>query len=375
MKIAILGFGTVGSGVYKIMETKAKGSVKRILDMPENKDKLPIITSDINDILNDDEISLVVETMGGIHPAYEFIIQCMLHKKHVVSANKAVIASYLQEFLNTANNNQVSFFFEASVGGGIPWIASLLKAKRIDCITSFYGIFNGTSNFILDEMYQNNRDFKEVLKIAQDLGYAEKDPSADIDGYDVANKVAISSAIAFETITPVKDIICVGIRNITKEDITYFKKQHLCVKYIGEGNRLYDSYSVSVLPTLFDEKSIEANITKNFNIATLHGESIGDLKFYGQGAGQMPTANAIVQDILDIQNQVKQHISCANNLTLDQTLFTHQYIIRTKHLNSLLVTRKDEHYHYTDFISLDAAIKLYQKALQKDPNAILFKIA
>ncbi|NBK97314.1 MAG: homoserine dehydrogenase, partial [Erysipelotrichia bacterium] len=246
MNVAILGFGTIGSGVYEIIKNYHSSflndvHVTRVLDLPQNKDKLDIITSDINDIVKDPSIDLVVETLGGLHPAYEFIMAALQNKKHVVSANKAVVAAYLQEFITEAKKQGVHFLFEASVGGGIPWLASLQKARRVDNIDFFYGIFNGTSNFILDHMYMYDKDFNDALKLAQDLGYAEANPSADIDGYDVQNKVVISSALAFDTYIDMKQFPCFSMAKISIDDIHYLKAQGKSVKYIGEA-QLLDGY-------------------------------------------------------------------------------------------------------------------------------------
>ena len=200
MKIAILGFGTVGSGVYDIIANSTTSELKNIevkSVFARSRDKMPLATNDINEILNDKEISLVVECLGGLTPAYEFIKKSLEHKKHVVTANKAVAAKYLNEFIALAKKNNVKFLFEASVGGGIPWLAGLEKAGRVDKINRIYGIFNGTSNYILDNMYRNNQEFDSTLKTAQNLGYAEADPSADIDGGDVVNKIILSNALGF----------------------------------------------------------------------------------------------------------------------------------------------------------------------------------
>lgn len=334
MKIAILGFGTIGSGVYEVITKGSKKtkelSVLKVLDLPTNKDKLPIITCDINDITSNEDIDLVVETMGGIHPAYEYICACLKAKKHVVTANKAVVAKHLKDFIDLANENNVNFMFEASVGGGIPWLASITKASRIDDINRFYAIFNGTSNFILDHMSSSEKDFDEALGLAQELGYAEANPSADIDGYDVQNKVVISSNLAFASSVDMDDFTVFSMRNICIDDIHYLKEKGYGVKYIGEAQRINHEYEVFVMPNIFMTDSIEANIKTNFNIATLQGETIGDLKFYGQGAGKLATANAIIQDIFDIK------MGCSNiiisedcKLSHSDKLSSNQFIIRT----------------------------------------------
>lgn len=383
MKIAILGFGTIGSGVYEIIEAHQSKALQdmeviKVLDLPQNKDKLAIITSDINDILNDDSIDCVVETMGGIHPAYEFITQALQHKKHVVTANKAVVAAYLPTFTKLANENKVRFLFEASTGGGIPWIASLQKAKRIDAITSFYGIFNGTSNYILDAMYHQERDFDDVLLEAQKLGYAEADPSADIDGYDVQNKVLISSAIAFNTMIDRDAFPCFGIRNLMKTDMDYLKSKNLSLKYIGAALCDDNSYEAYVMPTIFTSYDVEANISSNFNIATLYGETIGPLKFYGQGAGKLPTANAIIQDILDIASEVScEELNFTNTLTY-QPKQLNQYVLRSKkNIVSVHVDREEKFqeviYTHTKPMRANALVALV-KAIEDD-TILVMKVA
>lgn len=333
MKIAILGYGTIGSGVYEIIQKyKAKYSydlkVVKIFDLPQNEDKLDIITSNIDDIINDPEIDCVVETLGGLHPTYEFICSALKNGKHVVTANKAVTAAYMMEFITLAKENDVRFLFEATTAGGIPWLASLNKAKRVDCITHFYGIFNGTSNYILDAMTSYGKDFDNVLKKTQKLGYAEADPSADIDGYDVQNKIVISSAIAFDATVDMKDFLCFGIRNIKKEDIHYFKEKNSTIKYIGEAIQHQDTYEAFVMPYIFDNHQVEANVRLNFNMATLFGNSIKSLKFYGQGAGKLPTANAIVQDIIDIQTTQTAYEINTNRVLKYQAKQKNAYVIR-----------------------------------------------
>ncbi|WP_371025414.1 homoserine dehydrogenase (plasmid) [Paraclostridium ghonii] len=386
MNIAILGFGTVGSGVYEIIKNNKSSflndiNVTKILDLPHNKNGMDIITSDINDILNDNTIDLVVETIGGLHPAYEYIMSALLSKKHVVTANKAVVAAYLNEFVEVSRNNGVKFLFEASAGGGIPWLASLQKARRIDDINLFYGIFNGTSNFILDHMYKNNQDFSEVLKMAQDLGYAEADPSADIDGYDVANKVVISFALAFDNYINIKDFPCFSIAKVTIDDIHYLKEKKKAIKYIGEAALLDGCYEAFVMPNIFDSTTQEANVPTNFNLITLHGETIGDLKFFGQGAGKLPTANAIIQDILDIKSQcIECDAKVDKGMPYCDTLFANRFMIRSKYLiKSENIEKIDEYkgnyYLYTSALKTKEFMELMETVLEKDKNAFVAKVA
>lgn len=386
MNVAILGFGTIGSGVYEIITNRKSDVLKntqvvKVLDLPRNKDKLDIIVCDIKDIVEDDNVDLVVETMGGLHPAYEFIMEAFKHKKHVVTANKAVVAAYLDEFLQAAHDNGVKFLFEASVGGGIPWLASISKARRIDNINYFYGIFNGTTNFILDYMNTQNKSFDEALKLAQQLGYAEANPSADIDGYDVSNKVVISSALSFDTYINMKEFPCYSMSKITFEDIEYLKAHGQMIKYIGEAKLQDNEYEAFVMPNIFAANSVEANIPTNFNIVTLNGNTIGDLKFYGQGAGMLPTANAIIQDIIDIQEDVKRAtINVDTKTTYNNTLFDNQFLLRSVNkVESDLIESVEEfkgtYYMLTKAIKTNAFVELASSVLENDENALIAKVA
>ena len=326
MKIAILGFGTVGSGVYEISKTSKNIEVKKVLE--KDLTKIDIATDNYDEIINDKEIELVVECMGGLHPAHEFIIKALQNKKHVVSANKAVIAKYFDEFLKVAQENNVDFRFEASVGGGIPCLAGIQKIRRVENIDKFYGIFNGTSNFILDNMYRFENEFFTTLKTAQELGYAEADPSADIDGYDVTNKVIISFALAYDGFIK-NEFPCFTLRNITKEDILYFKKQGFIAKYIGEAITKDNLYEASVMLNLFPVNALEGNVLSNYNIVTVKSYTMGEVKFYGQGAGKLPTANAIVQDIFDIIDNINYHkANIEKEYKYSSNLLKHKYVLR-----------------------------------------------
>ncbi|WP_338946072.1 homoserine dehydrogenase [Fusobacterium pseudoperiodonticum] len=362
MKIAILGFGTVGSGVYEIAKNLKNIEVKKVLEKDLNK--INIATDNYDEIINDKEIELVVECMGGLHPAYEFIMQALKSKKSVVSANKAVIAKYLDEFLQAAKENNVEFRFEASVGGGIPCLAGIQKIRRVENIDKFYGIFNGTSNFILDNMYRFENEFFTTLKTAQELGYAEADPSADIDGYDVTNKVIISSALAYDGFIK-NEFPCFTMRNITKEDILYFKKKGLIAKYIGEATTVGDEYEASVMLNLFPTNALEGNVLSNYNIVTVQSHTMGEVKFYGQGAGKLPTANAIIQDILDIQANISFNpISIEKKYSYSAKLFKHRYVVRSNEelKGEFDKIEKDGNnfYHYTKEITQVDLLKVIE---------------
>jgi len=274
----------------------------------------------------------VVEAIGGIEPAHEYILAALNHGKHVITANKAVIAIYLKEFTDAAEANNVKFYFEASVGGGIPWIQGLEKALRIDNVNSISGIFNGTSNFILDQMSRNGESFVQVLKKAQALGYAEADPSADIDGYDIANKLCISADIAYNIdIKDHQNLPIFGIRNITCSDIKYFQQKGFAVKLIGRTRQSGNKFDYVVEPTLFLNRTLEANTPDNYNLISLNGDTIGKLDFFGQGAGMLPTANAVIQDILDIKER-KGHLKREFDKKMDYCpeLTKGDYLVRSK---------------------------------------------
>ena len=360
MKIAILGFGTVGSGVYEIAKTLKNIEVKKVLE--KDLSKINIATDNYDEIINDKEIELVVECMGGLHPAYEFIMQALKSKKSVVSANKAVIAKYLDEFLQAAKENNVEFRFEASVGGGIPCLAGIQKVRRVENIDKFYGIFNGTSNFILDNMYRFENEFDSTLKTAQELGYAEADPSADIDGYDVTNKVIISFALAYDGFIK-NEFPCFTMRNITKEDILYFKKNGYIAKYIGEATTVGNEYEASVMLNLFPTNALEGNVLSNYNIVTVQSYTMGEVKFYGQGAGKLPTANAIIQDILDIQANISFNpISIEKKYSYSAKLFKHRYVLRSneelKGEFDKIEKDRNNFYHYTKEITQADLLKV-----------------
>ena len=381
MKIAILGYGTVGSGVYDIItngkpQELKKIEVKRVF--ARSRDKMPLATDDINEIINDEEILVVVECLGGINPAYEFIKKSLESKKHVVTANKAVAAKYLDEFVELAEKNGVKFIFEASVGGGIPWLVNLERTRRVDEVKRVYGIFNGTSNFILDNMYRNNEEFESTLKTAQDLGYAEADPSADIDGGDVVNKIILSNALAFDIhVDP--DFPTYSMRNITKNDIDYLKQYDLAVKYIGETNVADGKYETSVMLSIFGKESQEAAVPLNNNIITLDGSFIGELKFYGQGAGKLPTGNAIVQDIVDInEGAARVDVVINNNLTYTEELTRRKYLVRssvklTGNLIESIEEYKGNFYVKTKEISLKQLSELVEEVKYKDSKYVVAK--
>lgn len=328
MRIALLGYGTVGRGVDDIVRTRVpEVEVARILELPDRLTEARM-TSDYASIVQDSSIELVVECMGGIEPAHEFICRALEAGKHVVTSNKAVVAAHFAEFAQLAEKNGVSFLIEASVGGGIPWIAGIHKARRIDEISSFSGIMNGTTNYIIESMRREELDFDVALGRAQELGYAERDPSADIFGIDVANKTIISACVAFD-VDCVRDLPVTGIRTLTKSDLRILASRGLTVKLFGRGICKDGRYAVSVEPVAIPVASMEAAVPSNFNLVSLEGFTVGPLKFYGQGAGSLPTGNAIVQDVIDVAHGRVEHYDFSRGLVYDPTLLQGDYLIRS----------------------------------------------
>lgn len=329
MKIAVLGYGTVGKGVDRIISERVRGvEVSRILELPDRLTD-PRMTSDYAEIVEDDDIEVVVECMGGLEPAHTFILDALAKGKSVITSNKAVVAAYFDEFVRQANATEASLLIEASVGGGIPWISSIEKVRRIDEVTSFSGIMNGTTNFIVDAMVKEDADFDQVLAEAQALGYAERDPSADVDGVDVRNKTIITVGVAFDTACE-KDIPTTGIRTLTKGDLDALRALGRGVKLLGRGVQREGGYAAAVEPVAVPIESLEANVPSNFNLISLDATTVGPLKFYGQGAGMLPTGNAMVQDVLDFAAGRRPRYDFSRGLAWRPELLTSDYVFRTR---------------------------------------------
>ncbi len=310
-KIAIIGFGVVGSGVYEVIRTNAAdinknsgteldiGYILDIRDFSSHKES-KLFVNDINDILSDSEVEIVVETMGGLEPANTFTRRCLEAGKSVVSSNKELVATYGDELFQIAKEHNCKYMYEAAVGGGIPIIrplANCLAANRVDMVA---GILNGTTNYILTRMFKDNASFESALKEAQEKGYAEKDPTADVEGLDTGKKICIlSSMINGEKINH-EDVYTEGITKITAADTEYAAKFGYVIKLIGMCKRIEDKFAVIVAPMLVDIDSPLAGIDDVFNGIMVTGNMLGDALFYGRGAGKLPTASAVVADIIDI---------------------------------------------------------------------------
>lgn len=305
MKVGLLGYGVVGKGTADIIDAKASAElqnieIKQILvkDLSEGND--PRLTVNPEEILEDDEIDVIVECMGGLEPAHSIAARALSKGKGFVTSNKKMYATFQQELQELAVSYGGRTAYEACVGGGIPWIHEIRHTRRIDEISSFRGIFNGTTNYILSNMTDTGAEFEVMLKEAQALGYAERNPSDDIDGFDVRYKVCISLASCFDVIVSPEDIPAFGIRNIKAEDIAYAKSQHKVIKLIGSGALNNGSVNAAVRPMMLDELDLMSNVPGNFNHIELNSASLGRAGFFGQGAGSKPTAHAVVQDIIDM---------------------------------------------------------------------------
>ncbi len=320
MIVACLGYGVVGKGVVEILQNDCRFQVKKILVKEAKECILPQCTTDFNEILEDDEIDAVVEMMGGIDFAYFCIKNAMLKKKHVVTSNKAVVAAHYQELLELAEKQSVHFRFEAAVGGGIPWIHTLLQQVRFREIEKIEGIFNGTTNYIFDQMHSTHQNYPQILKEAQDLGYAEADPSADVDGADALRKLMISTSIAFKSVTDIHSFHSYSMRNVQLKDILYFESKGLRCRYYARCIKKDQRYFGSVEPAVFDEASLPASIKTNNNLTVLSQTTLGSLSLIGQGAGRYPTANAVVQDIADILENRNSAIEYSNILKSDDEM-------------------------------------------------------
>lgn len=329
MTMAILGFGVVGSGAYEVL-TKAGYTVKRVLDMRPHEELGDILTSNFDDILKDDEIRIVAEAIGGLQTAYSFASAALAAGKHVVSSNKNLMCHYYKELHELAKENGVTIRFTSSAGGGIPWLYNLKRCVRCDSITKIMGIMNGTTNFILDEMIRDNRKFADALAEAQRLGYAEADPSEDIDGNDVARKTALSANLAFNTVVDEKDIPMFSLRHFKKKDLEYIESHFgKTVRFLGYGIKNENSISAFVEPTLLSKDSLEANVNQNNNMISLFGDTVGRLSFYGQGAGKYPTGIALAQDMIDIAKGDTALSYAPEILPVDNSAIKRKYFIRT----------------------------------------------
>jgi homoserine dehydrogenase len=300
MRIGLLGFGTVGKGVYELTKARADMEVVRVLCRREITLPDAQVTHDFNDILNDTTIDTVVEAIGGLHPAWDYVKAAIKAGKNVVTANKALVATFYDELIPLIEEKGVYFRCTASVGGGIGWLSELERVRRCEGIKQVGGIMNGTCNYILDSMTQWGLSYEAALANAQMLGYAEADPSTDVDGIDTWHKLIVSANIAYGVSLDTSGIPAAGISRITKEDVDNFREHNLVCKLVSFSRKHKNGlYCAWVQPTLFPQGEPEAAVPVNYNHITLAGTISGRQSFFGQGAGRWPTAYNVVQDLVD----------------------------------------------------------------------------
>lgn len=319
IKAAVMGYGTIGSGVVEVLNTNRESIAKRSGDEIEVKYVLdlrdfpgdPIADKVVHDyqvIVNDPEVQVVVETMGGVEPAYTFVKAMLEAGKHVTTSNKALVADKGAELIALAREKQVNFLFEASVGGGIPIIRPLNSCLTADEIEEITGILNGTTNYMMTKMSHDGSEFEDVLKDAQDKGYAEKDPSADIEGYDACRKIAILTSLVCGQQVDFNDIHTEGITKVSAADIKYAKKMGRAIKLLASSKKTSGGYTAMVAPFMISPEHPLYNVNDVFNAIFVHGNVLGDAMFYGSGAGKLPTASAVVADMVDIAKHLNENI-------------------------------------------------------------------
>lgn len=334
IQVALLGLGTVGTGICKVLESQQKEmlpklgvevEIKKILvrNLQKAAAKLKdasVLTNDWQEIAADDSIDIVIEVMGGIEPARTYILEALRAGKNVITANKDLVAEDGKTLMDAAKEAGKDFFFEAAVAGGIPIIRVLKQSLEANRISEIVGIVNGTTNFILTKMAEDGMEFSEALKLAQELGYAEADPTADVEGYDAARKIAILASIAFNSRVLFRDVHVGGITQVSARDIRYAKEMDCQVKLLGIARSAGESIEVSVYPTLISSRHPLASVNDSFNAVYVKGDAVGETMFYGRGAGELPTASAVVGDLFDTVKNIRYdctgHVNCTCYKTL-----------------------------------------------------------
>ena len=348
IKAALLGAGTVGGGVYKLVERRAAEmpdkvgaelKITKVLvkNLQKKREGIPseVLTDDWEGIIHDPEISIVIELMGGVEPARTYILQALEAGKNVVTANKDLLAEHGQELMEAAERNHCDICFEAAVGGGIPIIRPLKECLAGNEITEVMGIVNGTTNYILTKMTQEGWDFDDALKEAQRLGFAEADPTADVEGLDAGRKMAILASIAFHSRVTFKDVDVKGITKITAKDIQYAKEFGYTLKLLGVARNEEGKMEVGVSPMMIPSTHPLANVNDSFNAVFVHGDAVDDAMFQGRGAGEFPTASAVVGDLISVARDMQYDCcgrigcSCYKNLSMKPAgEARHKYFLR-----------------------------------------------
>ena len=365
MKIGLLGFGVVGRGVYDILAERKDISVGTVLCRRDLGKLTARTTRDMDEIIADPEIDTVVEVMGGLHPAFEYVSAALKAGKNVVTSNKHLLCHYYEELNQLAKEHGAVLRGTAAVGGGIPWLVNLERAARVDKISKLSGIMNGTTNYIMDAMNKSDVDFADVLKKAQELGYAEVDPSADIDGWDIQRKLIISAGVAFGVCLQEEDVPVFG----------RFQARWLTCKLIASAEKLADSVAAYVEPKLLGADALEAAVPANFNLISFESEYAGKESFFGQGAGRYPTAYNVVQDLVDIAAGVDRfYTDRFQPAATNNAGALHKYYVRTAaklpELEALAAEEWDGAV-VTLPVSVAQMHSLLQKMLEQDPNSFI----
>lgn len=347
VNVAVMGHGVVGSGVVEVLLSHEKSiakkvkneiNVKYILDLRDfpGLDYSDRFIKDFDLILKDDSIKVVVEVMGGVHPAYEFVKACLEAGKSVCTSNKELVAAHGAELLKIAGEKNVNFLFEASVGGGIPVLRPIAQCLSANDLYEVFGILNGTTNFILTKMIKENMAFDDALALAQQLGYAEKNPSADVDGHDACRKICILAALCFGKHVYPEQVRTEGITKITLADVEYADIAGYVIKLIGHSKLLEDGkITADVYPALIPKSNQLAGVDDVFNAVMVRGDAVGDVLFYGRGAGKLPTASAVVADVMDCV----KHLSARKYLSWDDGF--DGYVVDSESVKTRLYVRAE----------------------------------
>ena len=393
IKAAIFGYGTVGSGIYEVLTRNSaviqgklgdRIEVKYVLDLREfpGDPVQDVLVHDVNTILDDEEVSIICETMGGEKPAYDFTRRALELGKSVCTSNKELVEKHGAELLKIAQEHHCSYLFEASVGGGIPIIRPLCTSLAQEHIESITGILNGTTNYILSKMENEGADFETVLKRAQEKGYAERNPEADVCGYDAGRKIAILTSLAYGKNVDFADLYVEGITQITKTDFAYAKKLGTTIKLFAKSQCIDGKYYAMVAPFMVTEDNPLYAVQNVFNAILVHGNMVGDTMYYGKGAGKLATASAVVADVIDCAKHLGKHVQVIweeDKLEISpMDDFTRRFFVRVKGTDRAQITEnfgKEEFIdsvaeEETGFITSEMTEKAYEECAKKAGNVI-----
>lgn len=364
MNITLCGYGVVGKGVEKLCECIPELNLRYIYVRKE-KEALPRFSND-ESIVEDASIDIVMECMNGLEPANTLIRKALKAKKHVITSNKAVIATYLEDYLELAKKYETTIQIEACVAGGIPFLDALLKLQRLEPIQGYEGIFNGTSNYILDQMTKNSLDYEVALKNAQELGYAEKDPTNDVEGIDVYYKAIISNMLAYKT-QKIKLQKPIGISKISNTDIALANKYGKIIRHLAISVCKDQKVCTIIAPAFLDNGNFLANVENNYNAQTIHASSFETLGYLGQGAGQLATAQAMMQNAIDTLENKERTITLTNTYTYDETLIKEDWIIRSNKELTIDYIKKEGPYYWIKKTDQ----KIIEEIMDQDKNAMI----